>query len=152
MRSVPVVLGRHRRRCRRLPRWWVRGGPRRRAQAPEYRAPVPGPIVSAFSLPAERWMPGNRGVDYDPPSGTAVTAAADGEVVFAGSVGGTLHVTLRHADGLRTSYSFLAEVSVTTGGRVRQGDVVGVAGGPIHFGVRDRRVGTSTPPGSCREP
>lgn len=107
------------------------------AQALEYRAPVDGPVVSPFSLPPERWMAGNRGVDYDPPPGTAVTAAADGEVAFAGPVGGSLHVTLRHADGLRTSYSFLAGVSVTTGGRVRQGDVVGVAGGPIHFGVRD---------------
>ena len=30
---------------------------------------------------------------------------APGEVVFAGPVGGTLHVTLRHADGLRTMHA-----------------------------------------------
>jgi len=102
-----------------------------------YRPPVTGPVVSPFDLPAEAWMPGNRGVDYDPPRGTPVVAAADGEVVFAGAVGGSLHVTVRHADGLRTSYSFLAEVSVRVGARVRGGDQVGVAGGAVHFGVRD---------------
>ena len=37
-------------------------------------------------------------------------ASAAGEVVFAGAVAGTLHVTVLHADGLRTSYSFLAAV------------------------------------------
>jgi hypothetical protein len=107
------------------------------AQLPEYRAPVPGPVVSPFSLPPQPWMAGNRGVDYDPPPGTPVTAAADGEVVFAGSVGGARHVTVRHPDGLRTSYSFLAEVSVTAGQLVQGGEVVGVTGGPVHFGVRD---------------
>jgi hypothetical protein len=102
-----------------------------------HRPPVPGPVVSPFDLPEQPWQPGNRGIDYDPPPGTPVVASADGEVVFAGPVGKDLHVTVRHADGLRTSYSFLAEVAVGVGGRVAAGDVVGVAGGPVHFGVRD---------------
>lgn len=112
-------------------------GPPAGSATTAYRPPVAGPIVSGFALPAERWQPGNRGVDYAPEPGTPVTAAADGEVVFAGEVGGELHVTVRHPDGLRTSYSFLASVSVAVGQRVRAGDPVGVAGGPFHFGVRE---------------
>jgi hypothetical protein len=107
------------------------------ADRPVYRPPVDGPVVSPFDLPAQPWMAGNRGIDYAPAPGTPVLAAAEGVVEFAGPVGGALHVTVRHGDGLRTSYSFLAEVTVATGARVRQGQPVGVAGGPIHFGVRD---------------
>ena len=82
-------------------------------------------------------MAGNRGIDYAPPRGTPVVAAADGEVTFAGSVAGALHVTVRHGDGLRTTVSFLAEVTVAAGARVRQGETLGLVGGPVHFGVRD---------------
>ncbi len=110
-----------------------------------YRPPVAGPIVDRFDLPEKRWQAGNRGIDYSPAPGTPITAAADGEVVFAGDVGGALHVTLRHADGLRTSYSFLAEVAVHQGQKVRAGEPVGVAGGPFHFGVR-------TPDGTYLDP
>src|SRR5439155_12501516 len=56
--------------------------------------------------------------------------------VFAGQVGGTLHVVVLHADGLRTSYSFLADIAVHRGDRVGAGQVVGTAGGPVHFGAR----------------
>ena len=101
-----------------------------------YRPPVAGPVVDPFDPPARPWQPGNRGIDYGVPAGTEVDAAADGDVVFAGQVGGALHVTLRHADGLRTSYSFLAATSVHVGQRVRAGEAVGVAGGAVHVGVR----------------
>src|SRR5690606_2611985 len=72
-----------------------------------------------------------------PAAGTVVRSSADGEVLFAGAVGGALHVTIRHADGLRTSYSFLASVGVRRGQTVRAGDAVGTSGGHLHFGVRD---------------
>jgi hypothetical protein len=110
-----------------------------------YRPPVDGPVVDRFDPPARRWQAGNRGVDYGVVAGTPVVAAADGEVVFAGAVADTLHVTIRHADGLRTSYSFLAEVSVHVGQRVHAGQPVGVAGGPVHVGVR-------TPDGTYLDP
>ncbi|MBV8386955.1 MAG: M23 family metallopeptidase, partial [Acidimicrobiia bacterium] len=42
-------------------------------------------------------------MDYATAPGTEVRAAADGEVVFAGQVGGTLHVVVLHGDGIRTS-------------------------------------------------
>ena len=102
-----------------------------------YRPPVDAPVADGFRPPASPYGPGNRGLTYDLESGTPVRASAPGAVVFAGSVAGTLHVTVLHADGLRTSYSFLETVSVRRGARVGSGDVVGTAGAGFHFGVRD---------------
>lgn len=44
-----------------------------------------------------------------------VHAAADGVVVFAGPIGGSFAVTILHADGLRSSYSYLTSVATATG-------------------------------------
>ena len=102
----------------------------------EYRPPSDAEIVDHFRPPPKPWMAGNRGIDYGTSAGAQIGAAAAGRVIFAGQVGGALHVTVEHADGLRTSYSFLASIAVSTGEQVRVGDVVGIAGGPFHFGVR----------------
>lgn len=102
----------------------------------EYRPPSDAEIVDHFRPPPQPWMAGNRGIDYGTTAGAQILAAADGRVIFAGQVGGTLHVTIEHADGLRTSYSFFESLTVSAGDRVRSGDVVAVAGGPFHFGVR----------------
>lgn len=96
-----------------------------------------GVIVERFHPPPTPYGAGNRGVDERVPPGTPVVASADGEVLFAGEVAGTLHVTLRHDDGLRTSYSFLASITVRVGEHVAQGTVLGLAGPLVHFGVRD---------------
>ena len=63
-------------------------------------------------------------------------AAGRGVVTFAGPVAGALHVTVTHPDGVRTSYSFLAEVRVVAGQEVAGGHVVGVAGARLHVGAR----------------
>ena len=68
-----------------------------------YRVPVDAPVVDPFRPPATPYGPGNRGVDFATTAGQPVLAMADGVVVFAGQVGGTLHVVLLHADGVRTS-------------------------------------------------
>ncbi len=102
----------------------------------DYVAPVDAPIVDGFRPPEEIWQAGNRGIDFGTVAGDEVGAAAGGRVVFAGPVGGALHVTIEHGDGLRTTYSFLDEIRVRRGLQVRAGDVVGVAGGAFHFGVR----------------
>jgi hypothetical protein len=101
-----------------------------------YRPPVDAPIVDPFRPPPEPWAAGNRGVDYGATPGTTVRAAADGEVVFAGEVGGSLHVVVLHADGIRTSYSFLRSIGVHRGERVVQGQAVGTSGDGLHFGAR----------------
>jgi len=115
--------------------------PRARAEsatAPKvtYKPPLDAPITDHFRKPEHDWNAGNRGIDYATPPGTPVRAAADGEVTFAGQVGGSLHVVVQHADGIRTSYSFLQTTSVHRGDVVKQGDVVGTSGPSLHFGAR----------------
>lgn len=102
-----------------------------------YRPPVDAPVVDPFREPSSPYGPGNRGLTYDLDPGTPVRASASGEVVFAGPVAGTLHVTVLHPDGLRTSYSFLDSIDVRRGRHVAGGEVVGRAGAGFHFGVRD---------------
>jgi len=111
-----------------------------------YVPPVDSVIVDPFRPPADPWGPGNRGIDYAPAPGTPVHAAAAGVVTFAGQVGGSLHVVVRHADGIRTSYSFLATIAVAAGDRVEQGQVLGTAGPDLHFGARvgDRYIDPTT--------
>ena len=106
--------------------------------------PVDGPLVHAFEEPSSVYGAGHRGADLGVPPGTAVRAAGDGEVTFAGPVAGTLHVTVLHAHGLRTSYSFLSSIAVHTGDPVQRGEVLGTTGGTnddhdgkaLHLGLR----------------
>lgn len=101
-----------------------------------YRSPVDGEVVDPFRAPPSRYGPGNRGVDYATAPGTPVTAAAPGVVAFAGQVAGSLHVTVHHADGIRTTYAFLASISVRRGQRVAAGDELGRTGESLHWSAR----------------
>lgn len=101
-----------------------------------YAPPVDAPVADPFRPPPGPYDPGNRGLEYDTDPGDPVGASGPGTVVFAGAVGGGLHVTVRHADGLRTSYSFLADISVVVGQQVGRGERLGVAGERLHLGAR----------------
>ena len=103
---------------------------------PLYLPPVDAPVADPFRPPATRFGAGNRGLEYGTAAGTAVSVAAEGVVTFAGMVAGSLHVTVRHLDGVRTTYSFLARLDVVVGQRVSQGDVVGTTMGSLHLGAR----------------
>ena len=103
------------------------------AQAPP---PVDGVVVDSFRPPAHIGAPGNRGWEYATTPGSEARAVLGGVVAFAGPVGGALHVTVDHAGGLRTSYSFLATVAVSAGEAVGPGHVVGTTGARLHFGLR----------------
>lgn len=101
-----------------------------------YRLPVTGPVVDPWRPPSGPYGAGNRGVDLGVAPGTAVGAAAEGTVTFAGQVGGIRYVVVRHADGIRTTLGGLAEVWVRAGDPVAAGQVVGTAAGALHFGAR----------------
>jgi murein DD-endopeptidase MepM/ murein hydrolase activator NlpD len=101
-----------------------------------YQPPVDAPVVDAFRPPPTPWAAGNRGIEYATAPGTQVGAAADGTVVFAGMVGGSRHVVVRHADGVRTSYSFLRTALVRLGDTVVRGQPLGTTGSRFHFGAR----------------
>lgn len=105
--------------------------------------PVGAAITRPFEAPLGPYGPGHRGVDYAVSMGTRVRAAADGTVIFAGPVAGSLAVTIQHEGDVRTTYSVLSQILVHTGDRVRQGEWVGLSGithpgqGPgLHFGVK----------------
>lgn len=105
-------------------------------EPPVHVPPVDAPVHDPFRPPVTRFGPGNRGLEYATAPGTEVRATGDGRVTFAGSVAGSLHVTVLHGDGVRTTYSFLARVDVVVGQPVRQGAVVGVTLDDLHLGAR----------------
>ncbi|MBR0662441.1 M23 family metallopeptidase [Neoroseomonas oryzicola] len=99
------------------------------------RTPLDGARVSSgFGMRSHPVLGFNRmhqGIDFAAPTGTPVYAAADGIVVTAKREGGYgLMVRLRHAGGTETRYAHLSRFGrgITTGRRVRQGDVIGAVG------------------------
>ena len=93
-----------------------------------YAWPVRGPVLRAFEPPGTAYGPGHRGIDIGAPIGTPVRAAAEGVVAFAGSVAGARYLSIDHADGIRTTYSWLSALLVERGDRVRRGAVVARTG------------------------
>jgi murein DD-endopeptidase MepM/ murein hydrolase activator NlpD len=98
------------------------------------------------------------GVDYAAPTGTPVSAAADGLVVAAGWLGGYGRtVKLRHANGYETLYGHLSRIDVRRGQRVAQGHRVGAVGatglatGP-HLDYRMSRNGRFVDPLRLQSP
>lgn len=102
-----------------------------------YRPPVDRPVVDPFRAPAGPYGPGNRGLEYATVPGDVAGAIGPGVVAFAGQVAGRLVVSVVHPDGLRSSLTGLAAVSVTVGQLVRTGDPLGVTGSLLHLGARD---------------
>ncbi|WP_420444439.1 murein hydrolase activator EnvC family protein [Candidatus Poriferisodalis sp.] len=101
-----------------------------------YIWPVHGTIVDHFRPPKHEYGSGNRGLEFATRPGSSFWAAARGVVSFAGPVGGRLHVTVSHPDGLRVSYSGVADIGVNRGERVHQGQLLGTTADRLHVGVR----------------
>ena len=105
--------------------------------------PVRGDIISPFGVKGVGRR--NDGIDVRSPEGTAVHAAAAGEVVYAGNqVPGFGNLVLvKHADGWVTAYAHLQSIGVTMRETVVQGQMlgdVGATGGvgeaQLHFEIR----------------
>ena len=99
-------------------------------------APVEGAIISEYAMEALSYNETTRdwrvhnGVDYGAEAGTAVVAAADGEVytVYEDDQMG-FTVVIRHENGYVTKYASLdAEVSVSPGDQVEMGQAIGCVG------------------------
>jgi murein DD-endopeptidase MepM/ murein hydrolase activator NlpD len=109
-----------------------------------YAWPVQGPVLRGFEPPPDPYSAGHRGIDIAAPFGTTITAPNDGTVAFAGWVGGSLFISIDHSDGVRTTYSWLSEVQVSTGDLVVRGQAIGLTGHGhpdvatphLHFGAR----------------
>lgn len=86
----------------------------------------------------------HTGLDFTASSGTPISAAASGEVVFAGWRGGYGNCTIiDHGGGVATLYAHQSAIRVETGDEVTRSQVIGAAGstgyatGPhLHFEVR----------------
>ena len=107
-------------------------------------SPVAGPHTELFGPRGVRF---HSGIDYPGRVGVPVTAAAAGEVRFAGwSAGGYGNlVVIAHTNGTRTLYAHLSSIGVAVGQRVATGERIGRIGasgratGPhLHFEVRLR--------------
>jgi murein DD-endopeptidase MepM/ murein hydrolase activator NlpD len=107
--------------------------------------PLDGLILRGFELPSSPYASGHRGIDIGAPDGTTVHAAAGGVVRFAGSVAGSLFVSLDHDGGLQTTYSWVSRVDVARGDPVDKGDPIALSGeghpgddgsSHLHFGVK----------------
>ena len=57
------------------------------------------PVVDPFRAPACSYCPGNRGLEYQPASGSVAVAAAAGTVTFSGVVAGVLDARGRVRSG-----------------------------------------------------
>ena len=92
--------------------------------------PVQGTITSEFGY---RYIFGetnfHRGLDIAAPEGTAINAAADGTVTFAGERGtyGNL-VKLDHGNGFVTYYAHCSQLLVQEGDTVDQGETIALVG------------------------
>jgi murein DD-endopeptidase MepM/ murein hydrolase activator NlpD len=104
--------------------------------AVRHHRPLRAPVVELFHLDHGPYGAGNRGWEYAPTAGTAVRATAAGTVSFAGTVAGQRYVSVQHADGIRSTYSYLATVAVAAGQVVSGGQVVGTTGTTFQIGFR----------------
>ncbi|WP_198009513.1 M23 family metallopeptidase [Gleimia europaea] len=91
-----------------------------------WQMPVAPPVVIGrlFDPPESPWRSGHRGVDICPGVGATIHAPADGTVVYAGKFYNRNVVSIRHANGVRSTFEPVAP-AVTNNAVVRAGDVVG---------------------------
>ncbi|MCK8817395.1 peptidoglycan DD-metalloendopeptidase family protein [Natroniella sulfidigena] len=109
--------------------------------------PVEGRITSGFAWrvnPISNQRQFHNGIDIAVPEGTPVKATRAGEVLSSGWIRGYgKTVTIDHGNGVVTLYAHNSQLSVRSGQRVEQGEVIARAGstgqstGPhVHFEIR----------------
>jgi murein DD-endopeptidase MepM/ murein hydrolase activator NlpD len=108
-----------------------------------FRWPVRGKVITGFGPKPTGGQ--NDGINVSVPEGTAIKAAEDGVVAYAGNElkGYGNLVLVRHPNGFVTAYAHASELNVKKGEPVKRGQVIGKAGatgnvsGPqLHFEVR----------------
>ena len=95
-------------------------------------APVPGRVTSAYGQrrhPILGYRRMHAGLDFKAGHGTPIYAVSDGTVQYAGRHGGHgNYVKLSHGGGLATGYAHMSRIAVSSGSRVRRGQVIGYVG------------------------
>ncbi|WP_313809415.1 M23 family metallopeptidase [Sphingobium sp.] len=109
--------------------------------------PVRGVILSGFGPGAGGVR--NNGIDIAVPAGTAIHAAADGVVAYAGdrvAVFGGL-MLINHGGGWVSAYGHASRVDVVRGQKITKGQIIGLSGDSgyasrpkLHFELRKDRT------------
>lgn len=116
-------------------------GPREESSSPwQWPTGSPAAVLTPFAPPSRPWLAGHRGVDLAAEPGRTIQSAADGTVVFAGTVVDRPVVSVMHRGGLRTTYEPVQAI-VVTGQTVQAGEPLGVlveghSPEGLHWGAR----------------
>jgi murein DD-endopeptidase MepM/ murein hydrolase activator NlpD len=110
---------------------------------PAFRWPLRGRVINNFGAKVNGAA--NDGIDLAAPEGTAVRAADDGVVAYAGNElkGYGNLVLVRHANGFVTAYAHASDILVKRGDSVKRGQVIAHSGQTgnvtspqLHFEIR----------------
>jgi murein DD-endopeptidase MepM/ murein hydrolase activator NlpD len=113
------------------------------AAMPSFRWPVNGRVIQGFGPKTGGQQ--NDGLNISVPEGTAIKAADDGVVAYAGNelkTYGNL-VLIRHSNGYVTAYAHASEIAVKRDDVVKRGQVIAKSGQTgsvtapqVHFEIR----------------
>ncbi|WP_435299815.1 M23 family metallopeptidase [Timonella sp. A28] len=102
-----------------------------------------GIIMHDFDPPAEKWLPGHRGIDFATQPNDSVFAPRAGVLTFIGKVAGKPVVVIKHEDNTRSTFEPVTAV-LPKGTTVQAGQVIGqvtpssyshCADACVHWGV-----------------
>lgn len=122
-------------------------------------APVNGQIGSRYGMrrhPILKYVRLHAGLDYRASYGAPIVAVTDGVVLSAGRAGGCGNaVKLGHGGGIQTRYCHMSRMAVSSGQRVRRGQVIGYVGSTglstgAHLHYEMYRNGRSVDPASVK--
>jgi|GEM_PF-1723592 len=102
--------------------------PGQRSSAAKFRWPVKGRMIAKFGSRRDGTL--NDGINISVPKGTAVKAAENGVVAYAGNElkGYGNLILVRHEGNWVTAYAHNSELEVRRGDKVRRGEVIAKAG------------------------
>ncbi|MDP9806940.1 murein DD-endopeptidase MepM/ murein hydrolase activator NlpD [Trueperella bonasi] len=124
-----------------------------RAASVEYSWPsgTEVPVLRPFAMGPANWNAGHRGVDLALAKEQPVYAAAEGTVIYAGMLNDRELVSIKHADGIRTTYEPITP-AVGRGERVDAGQIIGHVDGAhcfpsacLHWGAKRGQDGYLDP-------
>lgn len=94
--------------------------------------PVNGPVSSGFGSrrhPILGYRRMHSGLDFKAGYGAPIYAVTDGAVAYAGRKGGYGNfIQLNHGGGLASGYGHMSRFAVSSGSRVRRGQIIGYVG------------------------
>ncbi|MFT0763017.1 M23 family metallopeptidase [Actinomyces sp. F1_1611] len=98
---------------------------------------APGQVARPFDPPAERWLPGHRGVDLVAHLDQEVVSPAPGRVIYAGPLVDRSVISVELASGLRLTFEPVTPI-VQVGDAVERGQVLGrmATSGSLHWGAK----------------